>query len=127
MNGNVHPEMLILARESRAMTQSELAYAVSIVQATYSKYERGMLKVSDEHLERIATTLHYPKSFFFQGEKRYNFGSSCTYHRKRQSLPIYEQRKLLANMNIERIRVSRLLDAIDLESENEFPHLDIDD
>src|SRR5438105_1926609 len=127
MGNDVHPEMLALARESRGLSQSELARAVGISQGNISRYESGMLKVSDEHLEKIASVLDYPKTFFYRHEKRYSFGSSCTYHRKRQSLPVIEQRTLLAKLNVLRMRLGWLLDAVDIESVNKFQHFDIDE
>lgn len=127
MSNDVQAEMLILARESRALTQSDLARETGVSQANISKYESGLLNVSDEHLGRIAAALHYPKSFFYQTEKRYGFGSSCTYHRKRQTLPVNELKRLLAELNILRIRVSHLLIAADIESDVSFQHLDIDE
>lgn len=127
MSNDVHSEMLTLARESRGLSQSQLALAVDISQGNISRYESGMLNVSDEHLEKIADVLDYPKTFFFRHEKRYSFGSSCTYHRKRQSLPAIEQRTLLAKLNVLRMRLSWLLASVDIESENKFQHFDIDE
>lgn len=127
MASNVVPEMLTLAREARAMTQSDLAEVTSISQATLSKYESGLLYVSTEHLARLAVVLGYPEVFFYQAEKRYAFGSSCTYHRKRQSLPVNQLKTLLARINIFRIHVARLLNSAEIDTENRFLHLDLDD
>jgi Zn-dependent peptidase ImmA (M78 family)/transcriptional regulator with XRE-family HTH domain len=126
MSKTVQPEMLILARESRGLSQSELSRATSISQANISKYESGLLRVSDDHLEDLAFGLHYPKSYFYQREMRYHFGSSCTYHRKRQSLAVSDLRVLLATLNNERIRIGRLLNGADVETEQKFEYFDID-
>jgi Zn-dependent peptidase ImmA (M78 family)/DNA-binding XRE family transcriptional regulator len=127
MGMNVHPEMLILARESRELTQGELAQASGLSQANISKYEAGLLRISNQHLETIASVLGYPKSFFYQEEKRYGFGSSCTYHRKRQTLSVTHLRTLLARINLFRIHVTTLLRSVDVVSEHRFEHFDIDD
>lgn len=127
MGMTVHPEMLILARESRDLTQGELAEATSISQSNVSKYEAGLVKISSQHLEQIASVLGYPKSFFYQEEKRYGFGSSCTYHRKRQTLSVSYLRTLLSRINLFRIHVSQLLNSVEIETEHRFEHLDIDD
>jgi Zn-dependent peptidase ImmA (M78 family)/transcriptional regulator with XRE-family HTH domain len=123
----VHPEMLTLARETRGLSQSGLARAVEISQGNISRYESGMLKVSDDHLRKIAEALDYPETFFFRQEKRYSFGSSCTYHRKRQSLPATEQKTLLAKLNVLRMRIGWLLEGVDIESENKFQHFPLDE
>jgi Zn-dependent peptidase ImmA (M78 family)/DNA-binding XRE family transcriptional regulator len=127
MSQLVSPDMLILARESRGLTQTELAEATGVSQGNISKYESGLLKVSDEHLAHIAEVLDYPTTLFHLSERRYGFGSSCTYHRKRQTMPVRELRMLLARLNICRIQVARLLNSAEIESENQFPRLDLDE
>lgn len=127
MSNSVNPEMLILARETRGLTQSELADVSSISQGNISKYESGLLHVSEEHLEKIASVLDYPASFFFQSDQLYGFGSHCTYYRKRQTMPVKEQKVLLAKMNKIRIHIARLLNGVELEHENQFQRLDIED
>ncbi len=123
----VSSEMIILARDSRGLTQAELAAATNISQANISKYESGSLNVSKEHVKRIADALDYPLSMFYFGEKRYGFGSSCTYHLERSTMPVRELRVLLARVNLLRIQAVRLLTGADIESDNEFQRLDIDD
>jgi len=128
MNTNeVSPDMLILARESRGLTQSALAREADVSQGNISKYESGVLKVSPEHLARIAAVLNYPAAFFSLAERRYGFGSSCTYHRKRQTLPAYEERRLLAEMNKLRIQVARLLNGVEVEATNGFHPMELED
>lgn len=122
-----NPEMMILARESRGLTQSALAKLVSIKQGTISKIESGMLPISDEALEQIATTLEYPTQFFFQQDRVYGFGSSVFYHRKRRGLPISVLRKLHAQSNIRRMHISRLLRATELDSRRGFECMDPED
>src|SRR5260370_23268875 len=124
MSQLVSPDMLILARESRGLMQTELAEATGVSQGNISKYESGLLNVSDEHLAHIAEVLDYPTTLFHLSERRYGFGSSCTYHRKRQTMPVPELRMLLARLNIRRIQVARLLNSPDTESQHQFPPLD---
>jgi len=47
-------------------------------------------------------------------------------YRKRQGLPISEQKIIEAQANVLRMRVTRLLRGVDLESPNQFPRLDVD-
>jgi transcriptional regulator with XRE-family HTH domain len=98
-----NPEMISLARESRGLTQGALAAAVGVSQGKVSKYESGMLAVPETELDRIAHHLGYPKAFFSQEDTIHGAGSSCLYHRKRQSMPVRELRLIQAKVNVVRI------------------------
>jgi Zn-dependent peptidase ImmA (M78 family)/transcriptional regulator with XRE-family HTH domain len=115
-----NPEMLVLARESRGMTQLELAFLLGVEQGTLSKAESGMIPVSDEFVAKAAHALKYPPDFFFQNERIYGFGSSVFYHRKRQGLPVKHLRQLHAEMNIRRFGIKRLLRAATIEGVAKF-------
>lgn len=121
----VNPEMLILARESRGMSQVELATKTKIAASILCRYETETLRPADHHLGIIAEALEYPTSFFYNEDKRYGFGSNCLYHRKRVSLPPSDLRKLQAKANIFRIRVSKLLKGAQVEAKLKFPKFDI--
>src|SRR5215210_3731989 len=127
MGHGPNPEMLILARESRGMTQTALAKKAHITQAQISKYESGVLEVPDERLEEIARTLGYPVDFFFRSDQRYGHGSPCLYHRKRQSLPLGKQREIQATLNVRRLEVAHLLRGVEVELEADFVRMDIED
>src|SRR2546425_7908724 len=104
--------MLILARESRALTQTKLAEEVSMSQAEISKFENGFRIPSTEQARRLASGLHYPPEFFFLSEAVRSFGSGCVYRRKRQSAAELKLRELLALINIRRIQITQLLHAV---------------
>ena len=123
----VNPEMLVLAREARALTQSELAPRIGCSQAKLSKYESGLLMVSDEDRAALVRELDFPETFFFQTDKVYGFGSPCFYHRKRTRMPVAELRKIQARLNIFRFHVTRLLRAVEIDTENKFLRLDVDE
>lgn len=123
----LNPNMLVLARESRGVTQAQLAADLEISQANISKFEAGLLSVDEALLERIARVLKYPIRFFFQPEAVYGYGSSCLYHRKRQSLPVHDLRRITAELNVLRIGVSRLLQSVELDSVHRFARMDIAD
>jgi Zn-dependent peptidase ImmA (M78 family)/transcriptional regulator with XRE-family HTH domain len=120
-------EMLILARESRALTQTKLAGEVSMSQAEISKFENGLRIPTAEQARRLASGLHYPSEFFFLSESVRSFGSGCVYHRKRQSAAELKLRELLALINIRRIQIARLLHAVNPRMPYSFEHLDIDE
>ena len=121
----VNNDMIALARESRGLTQTALAIAVGMTQATLSKYENGTLRVAEDHLSELAKVLDYPEEFFYQpGPVRWT-GSGCMYHRKRQSVGVNEYRQLLARVNILRMSVWRLLQGVEIQAENKFFRLDV--
>ena len=122
---SLNPEMLTLARESRGFTQTSLAQKLGVSQGKISKYETGLLEVSKEELARISVILDYPEEFFFQGDTVYGL-TDVVYYRKRQGLPISEQKIIEAQVNVLRMRVMRLLRGVDLESPNQFARLDVD-
>jgi Zn-dependent peptidase ImmA (M78 family)/transcriptional regulator with XRE-family HTH domain len=119
-----NPEMLILARESRGLSQSDLAREVSIQQGTISKVESGVLSPSPDLIERLARALLYPVKFFFQEDRVYGFNSTVFFHRKRQSLPDRTLRQLHAFMNITRMRIARLLRSAEVLTSSKFQRID---
>jgi Zn-dependent peptidase ImmA (M78 family) len=122
----VNPEMLVLARESRLKTQTELAREVTVTQGKISKYENGFLLVSEQDLMRIARALRYTPDFFYQHPRLYGLGSTTLFHRQRQGIPILLQKRIQAETNILRLQVERLLQSVELEHDNTFEPLDID-
>lgn len=71
MNKLANPQMLLLARESRGITQTELSRSLDVTQAAISKAEKIFGKVSDELLQKIADKLKYPIDFFYQQKSIY--------------------------------------------------------
>jgi Zn-dependent peptidase ImmA (M78 family)/transcriptional regulator with XRE-family HTH domain len=123
MSKNFNPEMLILARESRGLTQSQLADRIPVQQGTISKIEAGALLASSDLLEKIASELDYPLHIFEQSDKVFGFNSTVFFHRKRAALPDRILRTLHAQVNLERIRVNRLLRGAEIAS-NGFRHIE---
>lgn len=66
MNNILNPKRIIMARESRGITQVELSGLLSIGNSYMSKIERGDSPASDEILLKIADITGYPASFFYQ-------------------------------------------------------------
>lgn len=120
-------EMITLARESRGYTQKELAERANVSQANVSKWESGLLALSGEMLERVSLILGYPPAFFFQTDSIYGYGSSCLYNRKRQSLPVHDLRRVIAQLNVSRMQIERLLHKIEVEVQSRFFRLDIEE
>lgn len=120
-------EMLALARESRGLTQSQLAAKLGISQAEISKFENGLRIPSEKQTERMADVLGYTVDFFYLNEAIRSFGSQCVYHRKRKSATDTKLAQLLAMVNVKRIQVKHLLKSVDAKPVHSFPRLDLDE
>jgi transcriptional regulator with XRE-family HTH domain len=66
MNHRLNPKMIVLARESREVTQIELADWLQISQGKFSKIENGLARVSLHMIKRLIHFLKYPKEFFYE-------------------------------------------------------------
>jgi Zn-dependent peptidase ImmA (M78 family)/transcriptional regulator with XRE-family HTH domain len=108
------PAMLVLARESRGLTQTELAPLVGVSQAMLSKMEAGAKLPGEGLLERLAEVLQYPAEFFLQPDTVFGPGLSEFYHRKRQDVGVKVLAKVHAQINIITLHLSRLLRSVDL-------------
>ena len=109
MKETLNPEMVTIARESRGLTQSELAKQLTITQGALSKIEGGLKAASPDILAKLSEILGYPEKFFFSREPVFGLGIGTLYHRKRQSLSSIVLAKIHAQINILRIHIGRLL------------------
>lgn len=117
--------MLTLARESRGLTQSELAALVPFGQGTLSKYETGFLAPSDEAVSDLASALGYPPAFFSQIGRP--FGFPPFHYRKRKKLSKKALGKIVAEMNIRRMHVEKLTVSYESKSNRFIPEIDLDE
>ena len=79
----INHEMVILARESRGLTQNELAKRLHITQSALSRVEGGLRGVTELSLTNLSKVLGYPISFFTQQRPIYGVGLVEVFHRKR--------------------------------------------
>ncbi len=122
----INPQMVILARQSRGLTQVELAKQMKVGQATISKIEAGLTHPTKDELERLGDVLCYPSHFFFQDRRVIGAGISELYHRKRQSVSARTLNKVHACASIRIMNIEDLLRSWKY-SESEIPTLPIDD
>lgn len=108
----VNPKMITLARESRGLTQSDLANELGVTQGKLSKIEQDLLPVSDETLAELSSFLNYPKNFFHKPDTV--CGHAINLHRKRSALPQKTLRKIDAHLNIRKLHLHTLLDDIEI-------------
>jgi Zn-dependent peptidase ImmA (M78 family)/DNA-binding XRE family transcriptional regulator len=101
----VNTNMVILARESRGITQIELAAKIGTSQSSIAKIEHGEIGISDEAIEKVSAVTQYPVSFFYQqgsiAPENLNF-------RKREKVAQRLLTPINAKVNIMRLHVQML-------------------
>ena len=123
MTAEFNPEMLILARRTREMTQLEVAKLSSVTRTSVSRYESGNLTIPDETLSRIAVILNYPISFFFRRTITIGMGGGAIFHRKQQSLTVKKLYRAHALAEVRRLEIAALLKSLDMQEPflSEYP------
>ena len=117
-------EMLVLARQSRGLTQTELAQRLGISQAQVSKVENGLDAPDASMVERYAAALDYRPSFFFQ--KGALLGLPPYHHRKRAKLGAKRLDAVHAELNIRRMQIKTLVRSAELDTPKALPSLDLE-
>lgn len=121
----VNPQAILLARESRGLTQSELSSKMALSQGTLSKYETGQMSVPKVDLVKFSSVLNFPTSFFTQGAMDIESIDSVHFFRKRQSVGARLLRQQEAYLRIIRLQVQTLFRYIEIEQEPDFPFFDV--
>ncbi|MFI9453373.1 ImmA/IrrE family metallo-endopeptidase [Amycolatopsis sp. NPDC052450] len=128
MDQLLNPSMLVLARDSRELTQSKLAGLMTVrtdgsppvTQGYVSKAESGAVAVTGERLALFADVLGYPEELLVLPGDVYGFGTACIHHRKRQSLSAPAVRRVHAYLNLARIQMRRLLVSTGVQPANAY-------
>lgn len=124
---NANPQMVVLARQSRSMTQGELASGLAWSQGTVSKIENGIEALSGERLEALAGALDYPVHFFFRQEAIDGPGITELYHRKKARAGATVLHRIHAEAVIRRYEIAELLKAWGALPDEPFPVMSIEE
>lgn len=122
--------LLLLARQYRERSQSEVAKAAGLHQGHYSRMENGLLPdgPSDDNVQRIAEVLQFPPSFFFEPDGLTGLPLSVhPMHRKKQSVGERAIRQMHAALNLRLFHLRRLLSAVETKAELPLPWIDVDE
>lgn len=122
--------LLLLARQYRERSQSEVARAAGMNQGHYSRIENGLLPEgpSEENVARIADVLTFPPAFFYQAEKAVGMPLSVhPFHRKKQGVGERVLKRVHAELNFRLIHLRRFLEAIDTKQVLPLPFIDVDE
>ena len=118
----LNPKMITVARESRGLSQLELAEKLGLSTSHMSRIEQDFIEVGENHLKAISAVLNYPEEFFYQEGETLPPALAL---RKRN---IVAQKVLLpidAQVNIYRLTIEKLIKAISYSDIN-LPVLDIE-
>lgn len=118
----VNYKMITLARESRGITQAELADKLQISIGKMSKVETADQTLNEEAMEKLCEALKYPKSFFYQQGEALPMSLNF---RKRAVVAQKLLVPLEAKINIHRLHVETLVKAMKMEAPK-IPILDIE-
>ncbi|MEM8524972.1 MAG: XRE family transcriptional regulator [Bacteroidota bacterium] len=105
--------MVVLARESRGITQTSLAKSINISQGNLSKIEQGLSDVGIDVIIKISKALNYPISFFQENINQLPVNHQ--FHRKRKSIGKRHLSLIDASLTIRRLHLRKLLQSIEIE------------
>lgn len=113
METTVNFRNILLARESRGITQKQLAEEIEgLNQGNLSKIEKGLMTIQKDTLAKVSESLDFPTSFFYkETQNRY---VNSFFYRKRVTISSKEITKLEARFDITRIAIDELLNSVDI-------------
>jgi transcriptional regulator with XRE-family HTH domain len=117
--------MMTLARDSRGLTQAELATKLGIMQGTLSKYETGFQQPPLDFVADLSDALGYPMAFFYEAGRPY--GLPPFHYRRRKKLSAKALARIVAKMNIRRLHLTKLLISFDWKTNAFIPEIDADE
>ncbi len=128
MQGDFNTGLLRVARQARGWSQAELSRNSGVSQANLSKLENGLIGPTDEVVDRVASALRFPESFFYQNHRLVGLPISVhPMYRKKASVGQKAIDRLEAELNIRLMHLRQLLAAADFEPELLLPRLDPDE
>jgi Zn-dependent peptidase ImmA (M78 family)/transcriptional regulator with XRE-family HTH domain len=117
--------MMILARDSRGLTQAELATKLQIGQGTLSKYEAGLSEPPATFVDELADCLNFQAPFFYEPGRPY--GLPPFHYRRRKKLSAKSLARIVAEMNIRRLHLAKLLTSFEWKTNAFIPEIDPDE
>lgn len=107
---DVNPNMIVLAREARGLTQQDLAERLNLHRANISRLEKGETAMQQGTLLAISAATQFPPQFFSQEG---TFLPVNLAYRKREHVPAKVLTPIEAKMNIIRRHVQFVTRALD--------------
>jgi Zn-dependent peptidase ImmA (M78 family)/transcriptional regulator with XRE-family HTH domain len=121
-----NPEMLVIARKARGLSQADLAERLSMTQSHLSKIEAELLNPPAEMIPKLAQVLMYREDFFLRQDMVCGIEGATIFHRRRQSVGTKLLARVEAQVNIYRMHIARLLRSVDI-TDSKFQSYDIEE
>lgn len=109
-----NPKMVSIARESRGLSQTELAKKMGVSISNVSRLEFGYVDIS-ESINKLSEALNYPTGFFSQ---TFLIQPPNVHYRKRLTLSPKIIRKADALMNVYRGNIEKMLKTLSFDAAN---------
>ena len=109
MKNNFSFTAMLVARESRGLTQQELSDLTGISQYNISRIENGTMIVDEMDVEKIASALKYPINFFY---RNLHIFPPNLHYRKKALVPAKIIARVEAIMNIYKTNIEELLKSV---------------
>lgn len=122
--------LLLLARQFRQASQSDVARDAGMNQGHYSRIENGLTaeEPARENIERIACALAFPIEFFYQEDGLAGLPLSVhAFNRKKASVSEKSLKQIHAELNIRLMHLRRYLRAMDINPDLPRPCVDVDE
>lgn len=113
MQAAFNTQMVILARESRGLSQLQLAEAIGMSATNLSKIERADISIATETIEKIAAATQYPLSFFYRVG---DIVPENLNYRKREVVAQKLITPVHAQVNIYRLQVQTIMTLLKMEA-----------
>ena len=121
----INPELVVLAREYRELTQLELAEKMNLGQSKIAKLEGGIqLDLTEDQWAKLCSTLGFERRFFYQDWVRLGFGSSAFYYRKKAKLNAADRRRISSVVNLHLLGMRKYLESVDVQPARELPQFE---
>lgn len=117
--------MMTLARDARGVTQADLAAKLNVAQGTLSKYEAGLSEPPFDFVHHLAGVLSFQSSFFHEPGRPY--GLPPFHYRRRKKLSAKALARIVAEMNIRRLHLTKLMISFDGKTNAFIPEIDPDE
>lgn len=108
------------------MTQADLATGSGISQTKLSKIEGDLLRPSDEDVKKLSHALELPVAFFGHRGPRPARGSTCLFHRKKQSALVRDLNRVHARFAYMRMQIEQLLAGVKIDASRSLYQIDVD-
>jgi Zn-dependent peptidase ImmA (M78 family) len=118
----LNPKMITVGRESRGLSQLELAERIGLSTSHMSRIEQDFTELGEHHFKALTSVLNYPEEFFYQeGE---NLPPALAL-RKRNKVAQKVFLPVEAQVNVYRLNIEKLIKAVGYKDIN-LPVLDIE-